>query len=50
MKDYKRENPAVGAYSNTPQNESLSYQRQCLWTYPLFAEKWDRILISMMLE
>ena len=23
MKDYKRENPAVGAYSNTPLNESL---------------------------
>ena len=26
MKDYKRENPVVGAYSNTPLNESLSWQ------------------------
>ena len=26
MKDYKRENPAVGAYSNTPLNESFLYQ------------------------
>ena len=26
MKDYKRENPVVGAYSNLPLNESLLYQ------------------------
>ena len=25
MKDYIRENPVVGAYSNTPLNESLSH-------------------------
>ena len=35
MKDYKRENPVVGAYSNTPLNESLFFQMICFRKYPV---------------